>query len=57
MADDEAPRGPAPADTRPASSLHVEDDGVVSEAVRDTLEAHGWAVETCADGAEYPHGR
>ena len=30
--------------------LHVEDSRVVSDAVRDTLELEGWAVEVCADG-------
>ena len=51
-ADDRAPRGPASAEVRPATILHVEDDRTVSEAVKDTLEAEGWAVETCADGSE-----
>lgn len=32
--------------------LHAEDNATVADAVRETLEAHGWAVETCADGAE-----
>lgn len=32
--------------------LHVEDYKLVAQAVRDTLEALGWKVETCADGAE-----
>jgi CheY-like chemotaxis protein len=31
--------------------LHVEDNKVVAEAVRDTLEAEGWRAVTCADGA------
>lgn len=30
--------------------LHIEDDRVVAEAVKDTLEMEGWNVETCADG-------
>jgi CheY-like chemotaxis protein len=30
--------------------LHVEDDRHVAEMMRDTLEAEGWRVETCADG-------
>lgn len=51
-AGDEAPRGPASAESRPASILHAEDDQTVSEAVKETLEAQGWAVETCADGSE-----
>jgi CheY-like chemotaxis protein len=32
--------------------LHVEDYKLVAHAVRDTLEALGWKVETCAHGAE-----
>lgn len=32
--------------------LHVEDYKLIADAVRDTLEALGWKVETCADGAE-----
>jgi CheY-like chemotaxis protein/tetratricopeptide (TPR) repeat protein len=32
--------------------LHVEDYKMVADAVRDTLEALGWKVETCASGAE-----
>jgi CheY-like chemotaxis protein len=32
--------------------LHVEDYKLVAQAVRDILEAVGWKVETCADGAE-----
>jgi two-component system response regulator QseB len=31
--------------------LHVEDNKVVADAVRDTLETEGWQVETYADGA------
>lgn len=38
--------------TRPALILFVEDDASVAVAVRDTLEAEGWAVRTCADGAD-----
>ncbi|HEX8128899.1 MAG TPA: response regulator [Pyrinomonadaceae bacterium] len=30
--------------------LLVEDSKFVSDAVRETLEAEGWWVETCADG-------
>jgi two-component system chemotaxis response regulator CheY len=30
--------------------LHVEDNRLVSEAVRDMLESEGWRVESCADG-------
>ena len=35
----------------PLTILHVEDFKVVADAVRDTLEARGWRVVTCADGA------
>ena len=31
--------------------LHVEDHKVVADAVRDALEAEGWRVVTCTDGA------
>ena len=31
--------------------LHVEDHKVVADAVRDALEAEGWQVVMCADGA------
>ncbi|HVG30750.1 MAG TPA: response regulator [Pyrinomonadaceae bacterium] len=30
--------------------LYVEDNRLVSEAVRDLLEAEGWSVHSCADG-------
>jgi CheY-like chemotaxis protein/tetratricopeptide (TPR) repeat protein len=30
--------------------LHAEDDEAVASVVRDTLEARGWRVKTCADG-------
>jgi CheY-like chemotaxis protein len=30
--------------------LLVEDTQIVADAVRETLEAEGWHVETCADG-------
>ncbi|MDX6696196.1 MAG: two-component system, OmpR family, response regulator [Blastocatellia bacterium] len=30
--------------------LHVEDNKLVSDAVRDTLKMEGWRVELCADG-------
>jgi two-component system chemotaxis response regulator CheY len=46
-----APRK-APRPKRPAIRiLLVEDDGLISGAVRDTLEDRGWAVSVCADGA------
>ena len=31
--------------------LHAEDDALVADAVRLTLEAEGWRVVTCPDGA------
>ena len=38
-------------DTRAVSVLHVEDDSLVADAVRMTLDDEGWSVETYADGA------
>lgn len=35
---------------RPVKILHVEDDPHVADAVKETLEGSGWAVETCASG-------
>jgi CheY-like chemotaxis protein len=35
---------------QPAAILHVEDNQLVADAVKDTLEAEGWRVEVCADG-------
>ena len=35
----------------PLTILHIEDDKVVADAVKGTLEAEGWRVVTCADGA------
>ena len=37
--------------TMPLTILHVEDHKVVADAFRDALEAEGWRVVTCADGA------
>ena len=37
--------------TYSATIFHVEDDRFVAETLRDVLEAEGWRVETCADGA------
>jgi two-component system chemotaxis response regulator CheY len=31
--------------------LHAEDHKVVADAVRDALQAEGWRVVTCSDGA------
>jgi CheY-like chemotaxis protein len=36
---------------RPLTILHVEDNETVADAVRDTLEAEGWRVVNCNDGA------
>jgi CheY-like chemotaxis protein/tetratricopeptide (TPR) repeat protein len=36
---------------RVVNILHVEDQEMVADAVRETLEAEGWSVITCADGA------
>jgi CheY-like chemotaxis protein len=36
--------------TRTATILLVEDNEIVAEAVRETLEIKGWNVETCVDG-------
>jgi CheY-like chemotaxis protein/tetratricopeptide (TPR) repeat protein len=38
-------------DTRPVSVLHVEDEPLVADAVRMTLDGEGWSVETCGTGA------
>jgi two-component system chemotaxis response regulator CheY len=35
----------------PHTILYVEDHRLVADAVRDTLEAEGWRVVTCVDGA------
>jgi CheY-like chemotaxis protein len=37
---------------RSVTILHVEDDPSVSAAAKTILEDLGWAVETCADGAQ-----
>ncbi len=38
-------------DIHAVSVLHVEDDAFVTGGVRVTLDAEGWSVETCEDGA------
>jgi CheY-like chemotaxis protein len=38
-------------DTRPVSVLHIEDEQLIADAIRMTLEGEGWSVETCATGA------
>jgi CheY-like chemotaxis protein len=35
---------------RPVSILYAEDNRLVADVVKDTLEAEGWRVEVCADG-------
>ena len=35
----------------PHTILYIEDHQLVAHAVRDTLEAEGWRVVLCADGA------
>jgi CheY-like chemotaxis protein len=37
---------------RPTTVLHVEDNKIVADAVRDTLELEGLSVVTCNDGAK-----
>jgi CheY-like chemotaxis protein len=44
-------RGVSQADCA-ARILHVEDNQLVANMVRDALELEGWKVETCADGTE-----
>jgi CheY-like chemotaxis protein/tetratricopeptide (TPR) repeat protein len=41
-----------PAETRTVRILHAEDDPHVAEMAKVALEEIGWAVETCASGAE-----
>jgi CheY-like chemotaxis protein len=38
-------------DTQFRSVLHVEDDKIISDIVREILESEGWVVETCSEGA------
>ena len=35
---------------RPVTILHVEDNKIVADAMKSTLEAEGWTVEVCGDG-------
>lgn len=35
----------------PLTILHIEDHKIVADAVRETLQARGWRVVTCVDGA------
>ena len=43
--------GAAEKQARPVTILHAEDNRVVADAVRETLELEGWKVDTCPDGA------
>jgi two-component system chemotaxis response regulator CheY len=47
-------RGPdfyeADEETQPVSILFAEDDRIVADTARETLELEGWSVETCVDG-------
>jgi two-component system, chemotaxis family, chemotaxis protein CheY len=38
------------AETRPLSILHVEDNKLIADAVKDTLEMEGWTVESFREG-------
>ena len=38
--------------TRPVTILHVEDHDFVAKVVQEGLGLEGWAVETCASGAQ-----
>jgi CheY-like chemotaxis protein len=38
-------------ETQPLSILHVEDNRMVADAVKEALELEGWRVETCRDAA------
>lgn len=38
------------AEARPITILHVEDNRLVAEALRETLEMEGWMVESLSDG-------
>ena len=47
----ERARYETPKAVRPLAILHVEDNRLVADAVRETLELEGWRVQSCADGA------
>lgn len=36
---------------RPVTILHVEDDRVIADAIKDTLKMKGWRVTVCGNGA------
>jgi CheY-like chemotaxis protein/Tfp pilus assembly protein PilF len=38
-------------EARPITILHVEDNKIVADIVKASLESEGWKVETCIDGA------
>ena len=44
-------RGSAEKQARPVTILHAEDNRVIADAVRETLELEGWKVDTCSNGA------
>jgi two-component system chemotaxis response regulator CheY len=48
----EAPPRVAEKPARVVTILHVEDNKVVADALREALQSEGWKVESCADGAE-----
>lgn len=43
-------RRPTDKATQPIRILHVEDNEIVTDTVRGTLESEGWKVEVCTDG-------
>lgn len=43
--------GIAERQTRPVTILHAEDNQVVADTIKETLEQKGWKVDTCTDGA------
>ncbi|HEX8852510.1 MAG TPA: response regulator, partial [Pyrinomonadaceae bacterium] len=44
------PQARAPRRKRSIKILHAEDNAIVADALRETLESEGWHVETCAEG-------
>jgi CheY-like chemotaxis protein len=45
-----APQARAPRRKRAVKILHAEDNPIVADALRETLESEGWRVETCPEG-------
>jgi CheY-like chemotaxis protein len=41
-----------PADARHILILHAEDNQLIANMVKENLDAEGWSVQACADGAE-----